>query len=141
MEEWKKPAEPEERPEEAAGGAAKPEVSAEDDFIGRDYEDFTRRFPQTDPRELEDNGMFRRFCGSRYGRESLGDLYEAYLEIVSAVWEAARLSADDKRSRTTGSGGSGGADSRLTAAQQRALEEWNASNPSMKMTAKEFLSR
>ena len=141
MEEWKN--------REPVGGTAAPvpeegpaaETPAEDDFIARDYEEFTRRFPDVDPGELENDGMFRRFCGSRFGRESLAELYADFVTITRAVWEAARLSADDKRSRTTGTGGAGGGDSRLTAAQQRSLDEWNEANPGMKMTAREFLSR
>ena len=122
--------------------AASPEApDAEEDFIARDYEEFTRRFPGVDPKELEDDGMFLRFCGSRYGREPLAELYSDYLAVASAIWEASRLSADDKRSRSTGTGGSGSGGDRLTPAQERQLEEWNRSNPEMKMSAKEFLSR
>ena len=41
----------------------------------------------------------------------------------------------------TASGGGSTSDARLTARQQRELDEWNAAYPSMKMTAKEFLNR
>ena len=130
---------PEERLPEAAAGETAPE--ARDDFIARDYEEFTRRFPGVDPMELEDDGMFRRFCGSRYGRESLAALYADFIAVTRAVWEAARQSVSDKRERSTGAGGAGGGGDGLTAAQRHALDEWNSTNPGMKMTAKEFLSR
>ena len=120
---------------------AVPPTEEAEDFLGRDLEEFSRRFPGVDPLELEDDGMFRRFCGSRYGKEPLAELYADYLAITRTVWEAARLSADDTRSRATGTGGAGGGDAHLTSAQQRELEEWNQANPHMKMSAKEFLSR
>ncbi|MBR6114617.1 MAG: hypothetical protein IKQ10_05465 [Oscillospiraceae bacterium] len=110
------------------------------DFIARDYDEFARRFPRVDVAALDADGVFRRFCGSRYGKEPLADLYEDYLAVVSAVYETAMARIGSKSARATGSGrGSGG--EALTAAQQRALDEWNRANPGMKMTAKEFLSR
>ena len=115
MEDWKKPEIAQDAPPPAEPGA---EAAGEDDFVAGDYEDFTQRFPDTDLRELEENGMFLRFCGSRYGRESLADLYEDFLEITRAVWEAAVQSTEDKRSRSTGTGGAGGGDSSYVAAGQ-----------------------
>ena len=115
--------------------------ASEGDFLARDLAAFERRFPDVDVAELEEDGMFRRFCGSRYGVEPLAALYEDYLTITRAVWEAARLSAEDKRGRATGSGGSGGAGERLSSREQQELREWNEANPHMKMSAKEFLAR
>ena len=138
MEEWK-------HSEPAADESAAPETAddlpEEDDFLARDLAEFERRFPDVDVEELEADGMFRRFCGSRYAKEPLAALYADYLAITRAVWEAARLSAEDKRGRATGSGGSGGETVKLSQREQRELREWNEANPRMKMSAKDFLSR
>lgn len=116
----------------------KPE--SQQDFISRDLVDFQSRHPEADVRKLDNDRNFRRFCGSRYGREPLADLYEDYLEIAGEREAAALARAESKTSRATGSGGGSGSET-LTASQQRALDEWNRNYPNMKMTAKEFLSR
>ena len=109
-------------------------------FISRDADEFLRRFPAVDLAELDGDRAFRRFCGSRYGRESLGDLYEDYLALAGGLREAALARADSKAQRETGAGGGSGT-ATLTARQQKELDEWNRANPRMKMTAKEFMSR
>ena len=98
------------------------------------------RFPHVDILRLEQNSAFRRFAGSRYGRESLAQLYEDYSTLVVEAEKAAEVKAEAKRSRATGgsSGGKGGA---LSTAQRDALRRWNDSNPDMKMTEREFLER
>ena len=110
------------------------------DFIAKDLANFQARHPEADIAKLDNNASFRRFCGSRYGREPLADLYEDYLEIAGAQGAAALARAESKANRGTGSGGGSGSET-LTASQQRALDEWNRNYPNMKMTAKEFLSR
>ena len=110
------------------------------DFIQKDLANFQARHPEADIAKLDNNASFRRFCGSRYGREPLADLYEDYLEIAGAQGAAALARAESKANRGTGSGGGSGSET-LTASQQRALDEWNRNYPNMKMTAKEFLSR
>jgi len=109
-------------------------------WIANDVRDFTKRFPDVDLGRLENNQAFRRFCGSRYAREPLGDLYEDYLEIAGEAAKAAVQKAESKTERATGSGVGSGAET-LTASQQRELDAWNKTYPQMKMTAKEFLSR
>ena len=91
MEEWK-------QGEPAADESAAPETAddlpEEDDFLARDLAEFERRFPDVDVEELEADGMFRRFCGSRYAKEPLAALYADYLGFyllngwlpVSRVW-------------------------------------------------------
>ena len=109
-------------------------------FIQKDLANFQARHPEADVAKLDGNAAFRKFCGSRYGREPLADLYEDYLEIAGEREAAALARAESKASRATGSGGGSGSET-LTASQQRALDEWNRNYPNMKMTAKEFLSR
>ena len=111
-----------------------------DDFISRDFQDFIRRHPEVDIGALDGNAAFRRFCGSRYGREPLADLYEDFRAIEDTATEAARAAAESKSRRATGTG-SGGGGQGLTVSQQRDLDEWNRTYPEMKMSAKEFLSR
>lgn len=110
------------------------------EFIAADAEAFARRYPEVDLARLDEDRDFRRFCGSRYGREPISELYEDYLDLTGRVREAAAFSAESKTRRATGSGGGSGGVS-LTAAQQRSLDEWNRAFPDMKMTAKEFQSR
>ena len=106
-------------------------------FLQRDAQDFKEKHPEVDLMKLNENQNFLRFCGSRYGVESLAKLYDDYKEIVGGAEKAARTAAEHRSKRSTGSGGGGG--DILTAKQRASLEAWNRANPDMKMTAKEFL--
>lgn len=128
------------RREAAEKKKAEEEAAKQQRWIAEDVKDFAQRYPDVDLGKLDGNKAFRRFCGSRYGREPLGDLYEDYLEIAGNAAQAAVQKAESKAGRATGTGGGSGAET-LTASQQRELDEWNRSYPQMKMTAKEFLSR
>lgn len=48
-------------------------------FIAEDACEFARRYPEADLAGLDASESFRRFCGSRYGREPLSELYADYL--------------------------------------------------------------
>ena len=109
-------------------------------WIADDAAKFAADFPDVDILSLDGNKAFRRFCGSRYGREPLSDLYADYMEITGGAAAAASAKAQSKSARATGSGSGSGAET-LTAEQQRSLDEWNRAYPQLKMTAKEFLSR
>ena len=98
------------------------------------------RFPDVDIDSLDKNISFRRFAGSRYGKESLADLYESYRDIVEGAEKAASYKSAAKASRTTG-GSSGKSAGALSSDQREALRRWNESNPDMKMSEKEFLGR
>ena len=102
-----------------------------------DAMEFQRRHPNVDITELEKNPKFRKFAGNRLYKDSISDLYDDYLELVSDAQETGRAQAGSKASRGTG-GGTGGETVRLTPAQQKELDEWNRENPGMKMTAAEF---
>lgn len=108
-------------------------------FIEKDVLDFVSRHPDVDVEKLENNKSFRRFCGSRFGKEPLGDLYDDYMEVTGQAGQAAVARQAGRSARSTGGGSTGGAT--MSAAQQRALDQWNAANPDMAMTAKEFLAR
>lgn len=89
------------------------------------------------PQSHEDN---RRFCGSRYGREPLSELYADYLEVAGGALRAAQARRESRAARSTGSGGSGAYEA-LNARQQSELDAWNRAFPQMKMSAREYLSR
>ncbi|MBQ9719215.1 MAG: hypothetical protein IJV64_00815 [Oscillospiraceae bacterium] len=107
-------------------------------FIQEDAAAFVEEHPEVDLRTLTSNKMFLKFCGSRYGREPLSELYEDFLEIGGAAAKAAVTKAQSKQARGVGGGGSTGG-AALSADQQGALERWNRDHPEMKMTAKEFM--
>ncbi len=110
-------------------------------FVKADLLDFMERYPQfgaEDMEALENNAQFRRFCGSRYGREPLAALYGDYLLVVQDAGKAAAERAASRNARSTGGGTAGGA--ALTPAQKRVLDAWNEANPEMRMTAKEYLN-
>lgn len=109
-------------------------------FIARDAAEFTEAYPDVDLARLDNDKAFRRFCGSRYGREPLAELYEDYLEIAGEQRAAASAKAESRSRRETGAGSGSGGET-LTARQQKELDEWNRAYPNMRMTAKEFLSR
>lgn len=113
--------------------------AAQKEFFERDAQDFLKKHPEVDIVKLDATPMFRRFCGSRYGMESLAKLYEDYREIVNDAENAVRAAVQSRSKRSTGSGGGGG--DILTAKQRASLEAWNRANPDMKMTAREFLNR
>ncbi len=102
--------------------------------------EMAERYPNVDVAKLEENKSFRRFAGSRYGKESLADLYEAYTELVGEAGQAATAKTASKSSRATG-GNNGKGSGALTSAQKAALQRWNENNPDMKMTEKEFMER
>lgn len=108
-------------------------------FIENDVIDFVTKHPDVDVEKLENNPSFRRFAGSRFGREPLSALYEDFCGLVSEAGRSGAEKAASRAIRSTGAGSSGGA--ALTPTQQRELDRWNAENPDMAMTAKEFLSR
>lgn len=112
---------------------------AQQEFIEKDVVDFVSRHPDVDLGKLENNESFRKFCGSRFGREPLGDLYDSFLEITGAAGQAAVAKQAGRSARSTGGGSTGG--TTMTPSQQKALDAWNAANPDMAMTAKEYLSR
>ena len=111
-------------------------------FLEQDALDFVAKYPQMGVQEvakLEQDKAFRQFCGSRFGREPLGNLYADYLALVGGAGKAAVAKAATKAARATGSGAGGGAV--LSPTQKNALDAWNAEYPEMAMTAKEFLGR
>lgn len=130
----------EQRAEAAARKKQDDEKAALERWVAQDAAAFAEAYPDVDIAELDGNKAFRRFCGSRYGREPLAGLYEDWLDITGAAGKAAAARSASKSERSTGTGGGSGSET-LTASQQRALEEWNRNYPNMKMTAKEFLSR
>ena len=111
-------------------------------FLEQDALDFIAKYPQMGVQEvakLEQDKAFRQFCGSRFGREPLGNLYADYLALVGGAGKAAVAKAATKAARATGSGAGGGVT--LSPTQKNALDAWNAEYPEMAMTAKEFLGR
>ena len=109
-------------------------------FIAEDAREFARRYPEADLAGLDASESFRRFCGSRYGREPLSELYADYLEVAGGALRAAQARRESRAARSTGSGGSGAYEA-LNARQQSELDAWNRAFPQMKMSAREYLSR
>ena len=108
-------------------------------WFSRDLARFQREHPEADAVSLENNPQFRRFCGSRFGREPLTSLYDDYVGMMGDAGKAAVAKASSHSARSTGGGSSGGA--QLTREQKAELDRWNEENPEMAMTAKEFLRR
>ena len=106
--------------------------------LNEDAREFQEKFPEVNLWELEQDGRFRRFCGSRLYKESAAELYGAYLEFCREAEENAAHRENSRRSRSTGSGKAAGG---LSHSQKRELEEWNRAFPGMKMTAGEFKAR
>lgn len=119
---------------------AKKQQAERDKFIGEDIEDFRRRYPNVDIAALDTNPAFRKFAGTRYGKEHLADLYGDFVELVGEAAASAAAKSDDKAARSTGHG-SGGGTGTLTAAQRAELKQWNEEHPEMAMTEKEFYER
>ena len=129
-------------PETVQSGAAETDESAaRRAFVKNDVLDVMERYPGFDAEgleALERNEQFRRFCGTRYAREPLAQLYGDYLSVIDGAGAAAVSKAASRSARSTGGGTAGGAT--LSPEQRKALERWNEENPEMAMTAKEYLS-
>jgi len=131
------------RSQRAAAKKAEDAVRAKretDEFIAADIEEMQQRHPDVDIAALDVNPAFRKFVGSRYGKEKLADLYDDFIAIVGNASAAAAARVSGKQERATGSGDVGGGGT-LTSAQRAALKEWNTEHPEMAMTEKEFLER
>ena len=98
-----------------------------------------QNYPDVDVVKLDGNDNFRKFCGTRYGKEPLADLYTDYLSLVDVSEKAGAAKRDTRSERSTGSGSDGGA--RLTAQQQRDIKEWRDRFPYMDMSPAEFSKR
>jgi len=109
-----------------------------DERVKEDLAELTERYPDVDVSNLLTNDSFLKFAGTRLGHEPLADLYSDFVDLVGTAEKNGRLK-DTRGSRSTGSGDQGGV--RLSAGQQRALEEWNRNYPELKMTPKEFLNQ
>lgn len=127
------------RSERQAKAEADRAQAAQREFAQKDLAGFVKKHPDVDVGRLVNNQQFLRFAGSRFGKEPMADLYDDYKAIVGAAESVGSARARGAASRSTGSGGGGG--ELLTAAQRKSLAEWNAQNPDMKMTAKEFLGK
>ena len=126
----------------AAAEASKKTETHDDrnDSLAAHIAEMRERYPDVDIAKLDANPRFRKFAGSRYGRESLADLYESYMDVVGGAEKAAAAKSASKAARSTG-GSAGKSSGTLTAAQKAELKRWNDNNPDMKMTEKEFLER
>lgn len=109
------------------------------EFLRRDVQDFVTRHPDVDVAQLENNPAFRKFCGTRFMKEPLADLYDDYLEIKGGAEKAAVARSASRAERSTGGGTTGG--QALTPSQQNLLDQWNRENPDMAMSAKDFFRR
>ena len=109
-------------------------------FLRADLETFLGKYPGVDPAKLEQNPKFVKFAGKRLYKEPLAELYGDFVELVSDAERSAVEKAVGKASRGTG-GAQGGGMEMLTPGQRAELSEWNRDNPTMTMTAKEFLGR
>lgn len=118
--------------------AAEEAAKKQREFIAGDLADFQKKHPDVDVAKLDGNPQFRRFAGSRYGREPLAELYDDFIAVSGEAAAAAAARKTDRQERGTGAG-SGGSGSVLTAEQRAELREWNENYPHMKMSEKEFL--
>ena len=112
----------------------------ENNDLGVQAESFREKYPDVDLLRLEQEGAFRKFCGSRLYKEPTEQLYEDYMAFTREAEDRAERRAADRAARSTGSG-SGKAAGGLSHSQQRELEEWNRAFPGMRMSAKEFRER
>lgn len=128
--------------EKMTSGQEQPAEKESPRFEEYDREVFRNKYPDIDLESLLRNESFLRFCGNRLWKMPLVRLYEDYTALLEEAGETERKkhSQEDKARRSTASGSHSGGDG-LTAAEQKALDEWNKAFPQLKMTAKEFLSR
>ena len=128
-----------EEDERARGRKAKQEEDSRAERQERAAEqvaELREAYPKVDVISLLDDGNFKSFCGSRFGKESLLELYESYQELV--VENRKAESREEKKSRSTGSGSGAESGGALSSREERDRQEWNRRYPNMKMSAKEW---
>lgn len=128
--------------QKANEAAVQMETARQNTFFADDVRNFVTKFPNFGAKELqalENNKQFRQFCGSRFGREPLAQLYGDYVALVGNAGAAAVERAAGKAAKSTGGGTAGGAV--LSPSQKQVLDRWNEEHPEMAMSAKEFLGR
>ena len=128
------------RREAAERKKADEEAARQMEWIEKDLGEFKRKYPDVDVGKLDGDKAFRRFCGSRYGKEPLAGLYGDYLDITQGAAKAGAARSESKDSRSTSGSRTGGGVT-LSSEQKAALEDWNRRYPNMKMTENEFASR
>ncbi len=120
-------------------------------FAERDLNEFMQRHGNVDVMELMNDPRFLRFGGSRIGRESLADLYDDYVSVMTGG-DTGTPQAQPLRSMTQGATGAASASiapaasgisgkSMLTPVQRNSLRDWNRSQPSLAMSEQEYLSK
>ncbi|MBQ0134951.1 MAG: hypothetical protein KBS46_07485 [Clostridiales bacterium] len=112
----------------------------ENNELNQQAERFREKYPDVDLLRLEQEGAFRKFCGSRLYREPTEQLYEDYMAFTREAEDRAERRWSDRSARSTGSGG-GKAATGLSRREQQELEDWNRAFPGMRMSAKEFRER
>lgn len=112
------------------------ELSAKEDL-----DNFRAKYPDVDINKvISSDPRFRRFSRKTLGSEPLTEIWADYTEFIGETETAALKRAVRRAERSTSSADTTSS-YKLTAAQRADLDQWNKENPSMKMTAKEFLQR
>lgn len=117
----------------AAEQAAKAERQRMDEEIG----EFMSTYPEVDLGKLL-KGPFKDYLDELGEGVNLTRAYRSYSRMTEKQKKAE--SAESKAERSTGGGGVA-KPSKLSAAQRQMMDEWNSSNPGMRMSEEEFASR
>lgn len=117
--------------------AAEARAAEERAKMDSDVSEFMEAYPGVDLAKLL-SGPFKEYLDELGGNVSLTRAYKTYSRLTEKKEQAERSTSRDERS--TGGGGTVSS-GKLTASQRQALEEWNRTNPAMKMTEEEFAGR
>lgn len=104
--------------------------------------EFEEAYPDVDLEELDKNQKFVKFIKGKNAR--LKELYDDFVDFIGEAEKETIIKLKSKEMRSTSGGKGSGSSSAeggtygLSDAQMETLREWNAKNPQMKMTAKEF---
>lgn len=105
-------------------------------------EEFNETYPDVDLEQLNNDEEFLEFVRDANPNLSLVKVYERYTKYTRGAQQKAAAKIQTNLDRSTSSGKSKGRQDTfgLTAEQRETVDEWNKSNPRMKMTYAEFSS-
>lgn len=125
---------------EAEERAAAEQAARDKDEADGQIAEFVEKYPDVDLLKLKDDPKFIKFVKGK--KIPLIEAYEDYREMMGEAETEVFLKAKDRQNRSTGGGNSNEAgNTALSAADKKALDDWNRRYPKMAMTPKEFLQR
>lgn len=124
---------------EKARKAEEEKIAQEEKRIDQDLADFKAQNPDVNINDYLDSEHFQAYAEDFLeAKVPIGKIIKGYKTLMSGQEVIRKVKSRDERSVSSSYGGVGVS---LTTDEAASLAEWNRANPTMKMTAKEYLTR